>query len=325
MTPSGSTWPAAIDGDAAARIARLMFYGLLAIVLMTLDYRGGYVDILRTQAWRAIEPVILAVEAPFKMGQRMGEELRQRHALMDRVAILERERRERLAELSLLEELRNDNRELRDLLDASQRLVPDFQSAELMNIDLNPWSHRVLINRGSRDGLEAGQPVMDAFGVMGQVDEVAFNTAQVILISDPDHALPVRVQRTGLRTVAYGSGRINQLRLTDLPMNVDLQPGDILVTSGLGGAFSAGLPVAEVESVSRPVGEAFAKAVVRPVARLDRARHVLVVNSPEVEADVEADSDTDADADATPAAAEGDEPTEAAPEAGEQPPMGETP
>ncbi|MDZ7789202.1 MAG: rod shape-determining protein MreC [Xanthomonadales bacterium] len=321
MTPSGSTWPAAIDGDAAARIARLMFYGLLAIVLMTLDYREGYVDSLRTQAWRAIEPVILAVEAPFKMGQRLGEELRQRHALMDRVAILERERRERLAELSLLEELRDDNRELRDLLDASQRLVPDFQSAELMNIDLNPWSHRVLINRGSRDGLEAGQPVMDAFGVMGQIDDVAFNTAQVILISDPDHALPVRVQRTGLRTVAYGSGRINQLRLTDLPMNVDLQPGDILVTSGLGGAFSAGLPVAEVESVSRPVGEAFAKAVVRPIARLDRARHVLVVSSPEVEAD----DDTDADADATPAAVEGDEHTEPAPEAGEQTPTGEMP
>ena len=325
MTPSGSTWPAAIDGDAAARIARLMFYGLLAIVLMTLDYRGGYVDSLRTQAWRAIEPVILAVEAPFKMGQRLGEELRQRHALMDRVAILERERRERLAELSLLEELRDDNRELRDLLDASQRLEPDFQSAELMNIDLNPWSHRVLINRGSRDGLKAGQPVIDAFGVMGQIDEVAFNTAQVILISDPDHALPVRVQRTGLRTVAYGSGRINQLRLTDLPMNVDLQPGDILVTSGLGGAFTAGLPVAEVESVSRPVGEAFAKAVVRPVARLDRARHVLVVNSPELEDDVEADDDTDAAADAPPAAAEGDEPAEPAPEAGEQPPMGEMP
>lgn len=319
MTPSGNTWPAAIDGDAAARIARLMFYGLLAIVLMTLDYRGGYVDSLRSQAWRAIEPVILAVEAPFQIGRRLGEELRQRHALMDRVALLERERRERLAELSLLEELRDDNRELRDLLDASQRLAPGFQSAELMNIDLNPWSHRVLINRGSRDGLETGQPVMDALGIMGQIDEVAFNTAQVILISDPDHALPVRVRRTGLRTVAYGSGRINQLRLTDLPMNVDLQPSDILVTSGLGGAFPAGLPVAEVESVSRPVGEAFAKAVVRPVARLDRARHVLVVSSPEPEADV------DAAAPAPAPAAEGDEPTEPAQEDGEQPPGDEGP
>ena len=148
-----------------------------------------------------------------------------------------------------------------------------------MSIDLNPWSHRVLINRGSRDGLATGQPVIDTRGVMGQIDEVGLNIAQIILISDPDHALPVRVQRTGLRTVAYGSGRINRLRLTDLPMNVDLVPGDTLVTSGLGGAFPAGLPVAEVESVSRPTGEAFARAAVRPLARLDRARHVLVVET----------------------------------------------
>jgi len=293
VTRGGGSWPAAIDGDAAARIARLMFYGLFAIVLMTLDYRGNYVDSLRSLAWRALEPVILAVEAPFELGRRLGQELHERHALMDRLAVLESERREREAELAFLEELRDDNRELRALLEASQRIVPDFQAAELMNIDLNPWSHRVLINRGGRDGLETGQPVMDTRGVMGQVDEVAFNTAQVILISDPDHALPVRVQRTGLRTVAYGSGRINRLRLTDLPMNVDLVPGDVLVTSGLGGAFPAGLPVAEVESVSRPVGEAFARAEVSPLARLDRARHVLVVESPQApaeEADPAADS-----------------------------------
>lgn len=281
MTPGGGSWPAAIDGNAAVRIARLMFYGMLAIVLMALDHRGNYVESLRSLAWRGLEPVILAVEAPFDLGQRLGEELRDRHDLMERLAVLERERREREAELALLDELRDDNRELRALLEASQRLAPEFQAAELMNIDLNPWSHRVLINRGGRDGLEPGQPVMDTRGVMGQVDEVAFSTAQVILISDPDHALPVRVQRTGLRTVAYGSGRINQLRLTDLPMNVDLVPGDVLVTSGLGGAFPAGLPVAEVESVSRPVGEAFARAQVRPVARLDRARHVLVIESTE--------------------------------------------
>lgn len=284
MTPGGGSWPAAIDSQAATRIARLMFYGLLSIVLMTLDYRGGYVDSLRGLAWQAMEPVILAVEAPFDLGQRLGEEMRSRHELMERITVLERQRRENRTELALLEELRDDNRELRALLDASQRVAPRFETAELMNIDLNPWSHRVLINRGSRDGLTAGQPVMDSHGVMGQVDEVAYNTAQVILISDPDHALPVRVQRTGLRTVAYGSGRINQLRLTDLPMNVDLESGDILVTSGLGGAFPAGLPVAEVESLSRPVGEAFARAEVRPLARLDRARHVLVVDSPEPDA-----------------------------------------
>lgn len=258
-----------------------MFYGMLAIVLMALDYRGQYVNTIRGLAWRALEPVTIAVEAPFGLGRRLGEELRARHELMDRLAVLERERRKSEAELTLLGELRDDNRELRALLAASRRIVPSFHTAELMSIDLNPWSHRVVINRGRRDGLSPGQPVMDIHGVMGQVGEVGLSTAEVVLISDPDHALPVRVERTGLRTVAYGSGRINQLRLTDLPMNVDLRPGDRLLTSGLGGAFPAGLPVAEVESVSRPVGEAFARASVRPLARLDRARHVLVVDASE--------------------------------------------
>lgn len=329
MTPSGNSWPAAIDSEAAARIARLMFYGLLAIVLMTLDYRGGYVSSMRSLAWRALEPAVLAIEAPFDLGRRLGEEMRTRHDLMERIAALELENRENVAELALLEELRDDNRELRALLGASQRDMPEFQAAELMNIDLNPWSHRVLINRGSRDGVATGQPVVDARGVMGQIDEVGMTTAQVILISDPDHALPVRVQRTGLRTVAYGSGRINQLRLTDLPMNVDLVSGDTLVTSGLGGAFPAGLPVAEVESISRPVGEAFARAAIRPVARLDRARHVLVVESAEVEptdvkpadvepADEESTDEESTDPEAPPASSDGGQdpraPDEAAPE-----------
>lgn len=279
MTPGGGAWPAAIDSDAAARIARLMFYALMAIVLMTLDHRGQYVEQLRALGWRAVEPVIVAVEAPFALGHRLGEELRGRHELMQTIEQLELERRERRAQLALLEELEEDNRELRALLEATRRDLPDFLAAELMHIDLNPWSHRVVINRGDRDGLVPGQPVMDSRGVIGQVDEVGMHTAQVILISDPDHALPVRVQRTGLRTVAYGSGRINQLRLTDLPMNVDLEAGDRLVTSGLGGAFPAGLPVADVETVARPAGEAFALAEARPVGRLDRSRHVLVIGA----------------------------------------------
>lgn len=306
MNPGGSSWPAAIDGDAAARIARLMFYALLAIILMTLDYRGRYVDKIHALGWRAVEPVVLAVEAPFALGRRLGEEMRARHELMDALAALDRERRQERAELALLEELRDDNRELRALLEASQRLEPSFRSAELMEIDLNPWSHRVVINRGSGDGLAAGQPVMDSLGVIGQVDRLGLHTAQVILISDPDHALPVRVRRTGLRTIAYGSGRINRLRLSDLPMNVDLEPGDLLVTSGLGGAFPPGLPVAEVESIERPAGEAFARSLARPLGRLDRARHVLVVDSPDPVAAPDASSGSASDA--SPDTETGDDP-----------------
>lgn len=278
MSSSGASWARTPEGEAAARVARLIFYVLLAIVLMALDYRGRYVPTVRSLAWQATEPVLLTLEMPFALARRLGEQLRVRHELMQHIDALERERIARTAELALLAELRDDNQELRALLAASQQIQPRFQAAELMDLGLNPWSHRVLINRGRRDGIYRGQPVVDTRGIMGQVDEVALGTAQVILISDPDHALPVRVQRTGLRTVAYGTGHINQLRLNDLPMNVDLEPGDVLLTSGLGDVFPAGLPVAEVEEVTRPRGEVFAQARMRPLARLDRARHVLVVD-----------------------------------------------
>lgn len=281
MTSESGYRAAPADSDAGARVVRLAFYGLLAIVLMTLDYRGHHAQKIRTVAWRAAEPLFLIVELPFDLGRRLGEQLRSHHGLMQQIRTLESERIASQARLALLAELQDDNHELRTLLGAAQRISLTFRTAELMSLGLNPWSHRVLVNRGRSDGVRTGQPVMDAHGVMGQVDEAGFNTAQVILISDPDHALPVRVQRTGLRTVAYGTGHIDRLQLNDLPMNVDLEPGDRLLTSGLDDVFPAGLPVAEVQSLERPTGEAFARAELRPLARLDRARHVLIVEAPE--------------------------------------------
>jgi rod shape-determining protein MreC len=191
--------------------------------------------------------------------------------------------RESHARLLLLEELGRENAELRELLGASASLDLEFQTAEMRQIDLHPYSHRVVINRGRRHGIEPGQAVVDARGVVGQVDEAMLSSAKVILLSDPDHALPVRVERTRLRTIAYGSGRTGELRLTDLPMNVDLEPGDRLLTSGLGGRFPSGLPVAEVTSIERPSGEAFAVATARPLANMDGARHLLVLATVEPE------------------------------------------
>lgn len=259
-------------------MARLMFYIMMAVVLMVLDFRGGYVDRARAAASLAAEPVLLLVESPFRLGHAAREQFRDRRQLLTERDQFERLLRESHARLLLLEELGRENAELRDLLGASAALTVDFQTAELRQIDLNPYSHRVLINRGRRHGIQAGQPVVDARGVVGQVDESLLSSAHVILLSDPDHALPVRVARTRLRTIAYGSGRTDELRLTDLPMNVDIEPGDQLLTSGLGGRFPPGLPVAEVVSVARPAGEAFAVALARPLARLDGARHLLVLD-----------------------------------------------
>ena len=313
MSFAAGTWSPGTGGDQAARTARLMVYGLLATILMVLDYRGGYVSEIRGRTAVLVEPLLLAVEAPFALGRRLGEELRSRHELQDRIALVEQQLRDQEAALMMLDEFESENAELRRLLEASRRVEVAFRAAELMSIDLNPYSHRVLINRGRRDGLEEGQPVIDADGVIGQVDQLARHSAHVILISDPDHALPVRVRRTDLRTVAYGTGQINSLRLTDLPMNVDLEPGDVLITSGLGGLFPPGLPVAEVRTVTRRSGEAFARAEARPLGRLDRARHVLVVainaaadDEEEVESEEREAGDESRDAEQEPVAEEVD-------------------
>ncbi len=282
-----------MSGDLGGRMARLMFYALLAMVLMTLDFRGRYVENFRALAGLAVEPFMLAIEAPFTLAFRLRDNFTDRNALQAERDELEQLLRESRARLLLMQELGRENAELRELLEASRVVDAEYQTAELRSIDLNPYSHRVLINRGSSHGLRAGQPVIDATGVIGQVDTVLLYSATVILLSDPDHALPVRVERNRLRTIAYGSGRTDELRLTDLPMNVDLEVGDVLLTSGLGGRFPAGLPVAEVVAVSRPDGEAFARAEARPLARLDGARHLLIlaIRSLEEQIDEEAAKD----------------------------------
>jgi rod shape-determining protein MreC len=271
--------PFNFSADLAGRTSRLMIYALLAIILMTLDYRGRWVDQIRSQAGLFVEPAVLLIESPFRLAASAWSSLRARHQLLGEIDELRSQLAESSARLLLLEELRRENLELRELLGASRQPQIGFRPAEIRQIDLNPFSHRVLINRGRRDGLQSGQGVIDAFGVVGQVDEVFVHSARVVLLTDPDHALPIAVERTGVRTIAYGSGLNTELRLNDLPMNVDLEAGDRLITSGLGGAFPAGLPVAEVVDVSRTVGEAFARARLRPLGRLDRSRHLLVLDT----------------------------------------------
>ncbi len=277
MNIPGNAYSSASASDLAGRTARLMMYGLLAVVLMTLDFRGRHVERVRAGVIGLAEPVFLAIESPFRLVASLRANVRDYQGLLAERDQLERSLRESEARLLLVDELVDENAELRGLLDASDQLDSRFLTAELRNIDLNPYSHRVFINRGTRHGVRSGLAVIESAGVVGQVDQVAARSATVILISDPDHALPVRVKRTGLRTIGYGSGRIDELRLTDLPMNVDLEPGDLLVTSGLGGRFPAGLPVAEIVEVRRPAGEAFAVAQAQPLARLGSIRHLLVI------------------------------------------------
>lgn len=173
--------------------------------------------------------------------------------------------------------LENENNRLRSLLEKSFKLGEDVLAAELLSVKLVPYEHVVVIDKGSRFGVHAKQPVIDTQGVVGQVQRSMALNAEVMLITDPNHAIPVQVNRNGLRTIAIGSGQLNRLNLPFLPNNADILPGDLLVTSGLGGVFPQGYPVAVVDNFIVQPDKPFANIYATPSSQLDRIREVLVV------------------------------------------------
>jgi rod shape-determining protein MreC len=181
------------------------------------------------------------------------------------------------AQLQKFEAIQAENMRLRDLLDSSLKIGDRVLVAELSSVDLDPYKQQVVIDKGTTSGVFEGQPVLDAHAVMGQVIHVSPYNATVLLITDASHALPVQVLRNGLRTLAVGSGRINRLELPYLPNDSDIREGDLLVTSGLGGKFPPGYPVARVSRVLRTPDRPFADVVAEPRAHLDRSREVLLV------------------------------------------------
>ena len=179
--------------------------------------------------------------------------------------------------LQQLASLAAENVRLRQLLNASQMLQDTVLIAELIGVSPNPLSHKVIINRGTKDGAFKGQPVLDAFGLMGQVIEVSESSSTVLLISDSTHAIPVQVNRNGVRAIAEGTGDLNSLSLRHVSANTDIRVSDLLVSSGMGDRFPVGYPVAEVLQVVRDPGKAFLTVIAKPMARLDRSRHLLLV------------------------------------------------
>ncbi|MBN8727983.1 MAG: rod shape-determining protein MreC [Xanthomonadales bacterium] len=256
---------------------RLIVYLALAVVVMILDHRGQYLEVLRRTASLAVEPVYRLAAFP----SQVARATRTAVATQDQLASENRELREQLllaqARLRRLDTLVAQNTRLKGLLEAQENLGLRVQFARLVNVDLDPFRHRVVLDVGAQQGLAVGQPVIDATGVMGQIVEVLPNTSIVMLVTDPTHAVPVVVERTGLRTIAYGSGVIDRLELPNIPISGDVQVGDKLLTSGLGGRFPAGFPVGEIQSISNDASGMFAAALATPAAALDRSGEVLLL------------------------------------------------
>jgi rod shape-determining protein MreC len=162
-------------------------------------------------------------------------------------------------------------------LSASDKSGHDVLLGELIEVSLEPFTHRVVVNRGSDTGVYVGQPVIDSEGIMGQVTGVSPSTSAITLVTDAGHAIPVQVRRNGLRAIVYGVGQANRLSVPYLPPQADIRRGDMLVTSGLGGRFPVGHPVAEVSHVLADANEPFLAIDAEPAAHLEYAKNVLLV------------------------------------------------
>ncbi|HEY6894006.1 MAG TPA: rod shape-determining protein MreC, partial [Rhodanobacteraceae bacterium] len=242
------TETATLFAEGTASTLRLIAYLALAAILMVVDHRSGYLEELRRLTGAIVEPVYRIAALPADVARATRTAV----VSQDTLAKENRELRDALllaqARLNRLDALVAQNARLKDLLDAQTSLGLSVQLARLIDVDLDPFRPRVVLNVGSNQGVTVGQPVIDAHGIMGQVIEVLGNTSVVMLITDPTHAIPVMVERSGLRTIAYGTGAIDRLELPNIPISADVQVGDRLVTSGLGGRFPAGFPVGEILS-----------------------------------------------------------------------------
>ncbi|WP_405234030.1 rod shape-determining protein MreC [Lentisalinibacter salinarum] len=274
--------------------ARTLALVLLSVIALVVDHRENHLDAVRRAIATAIYPLQVIVALPAEALGWARESGTSRSDLQRENNRLKAERLAIRAKLQQMAALESENARLRLMLQTTTRVGDRVRVAEIMAVDANPYRHDIVIDKGRRHGAYEGQAIIDATGVVGQIMHTGPFTSEAMLISDPDHALPVEVNRNGLRTIAVGTGEYDRLDLPFLPNNADIRPGDLLVTSGLGGAFPAGYPVGEVSEVTPNPAESFATIRARPATALNQVREVLLIWPSEPEAQAADESGEDA-------------------------------
>ena len=246
-------------------------------MLVSLEITTRLLQPVRSVIGSVLSPIQFIAESPYLLGGEIGEVVSTQESLLKRNETLQR----RVLELSQVSQqflaLKTENDRLRELLGSRARLPAEVLIAELVGLVPAPNTQQILIDKGADAGVQIGQAVIDAEGLFGQVVEVSEYISRVLLITDVTHAVPVEVNRNGVRSIAAGTGRIDRLELENLPATTDIREGDLLMSSGLGGRFPRGYPVGTVQSVLVDATRSFAFVSVKPSALLDRSRHVLVV------------------------------------------------
>ena len=257
--------------------ARFLLLAIACLSLMVLDQRSEHLARVKEGLSVAVYPIRILVNLPFELWRSTSNALAERQTLLAENQRLKRQNLDADVRLQRLASLESENARLRKLLDSTAPVGHRVLVAEILAVDLDPYRQRFTLNRGLADGVYVGQALLDASGVVGQIVQVGPLTAEAVLITDADHALPVTVNRNGLRTIAVGTGDSDRLRLPYLTNTSDIKVDDLLVSSGLGGVFPAGYPVGRVLNVRVRPGQPFAEVTAKPVSKLDRDQEVLLV------------------------------------------------
>ena len=244
---------------------------------MTMDHRYHHLDTFRSVLSLIIEPMRQVIDLPFSIADGVNENLSSRSTLLNDNEELRVKNLLLQAQLQKYAALQSENMRLRELLDSSFKVGDKVLIAELIRVDLDPFTRRIVINKGSNDDLFAGQPLLDSEGIIGQILQVSPFSSTAMLITDPSHAIPIQLNSTGQRAIAVGTGRPDELELLHIPSNTKLEDGELLVSSGLGGRYPAGYPVARVIRTLKRPGEPYLEVIAQPTAQLQRSREVLVV------------------------------------------------
>lgn len=260
----------------------MLFFAILALALMILDKRVATISQVRAFLSMPLAPLQYMVSWPLQMVDKIRDTLSTHDALVKENLDLKAEQLRLRAQVQRLLAIELENNQLKALTRASSQIQGKVLVAQLLAVASDPFMKQVVLNKGSRDGVYVGQPVLDADGVMGQVMQVGPIISRVLLINDAHSGVPVQIVRNGIRAIVVGDAYTGKLRLTNVPQTADIVKGDILITSGLGEHYPEGYPVGKIIYIDKDPGMQFATITVEPSAHLDRSRGVLLIWPPKL-------------------------------------------
>lgn len=272
--------PTAFFVHGPSPFARLILFGALSLALMATDARLHYLTEIRQGFVALLHPLEIVANVPVTLYRSVSEYMVTHNTLLRENRRLGQLTLDQGANLQNLKTLQSENERLRDLLGAAKLTAQPTKLAEIVHTGRDPFTHKVVVNIGARQNIQAGQAVVDTVGVIGQVTRVYPFTSEVTLITDKSLAIPVQIERNGLRAIAFGHGRDNLIDLPYMPSNVDIQKGDRLVTSGIDGVYPTGLGVAEVIKIESSIDSPYLRISCKPVADVENHFHVLLVGAP---------------------------------------------